>query len=247
MEIEEHAAVRCPRCDAVDADTRRACICARDGVQVNQYQSLLHAISRTLERHGIPHRMESGEAFNADRNLRKDIITRRGGLRDAPNREYRDKSILLDVPTQTHKCKYTCRKAALITMDQLPLPPRCASVNATMLVRAMCPRRTKPQACHCSGGMICAPRLGVEGGNFIDHLATNLVGRRDGGSMTRNGVVEELLIEIVSGSTQVTISSRVSRFKLQTQGPPGRKKEPGVVGMTDRHMAWGWSLDMAWD
>ena len=41
--------------------------------------------------------MESGESFTADRNLRMDIIVRRGGLPDSPNREYRDKSIVLDV------------------------------------------------------------------------------------------------------------------------------------------------------
>ena len=41
--------------------------------------------------------MESGEPFTAERNLRMDIVIRRGSLRDPPNREYRDKSILLDV------------------------------------------------------------------------------------------------------------------------------------------------------
>ena len=41
--------------------------------------------------------MEIGEAFTASRNLRMDIVVRRGGLRDAPNREYREKPILLEV------------------------------------------------------------------------------------------------------------------------------------------------------
>ena len=35
--------------------------------------------------------------INIDRNLRINIVVRGGGLRDAPNREYREKSILLDV------------------------------------------------------------------------------------------------------------------------------------------------------
>ena len=40
--------------------------------------------------------MES-EPFTADRNLPIDIVIGRGGPRDAPHREYREKSILLDV------------------------------------------------------------------------------------------------------------------------------------------------------
>ena len=90
-------AVRCPSCDAVDIDTRYARICPRAGAQVNQNQPLVHAISRTLKRLGIPHQVESGEPFTADRNLRVDIVVRRTGLRDAPNREYRETSILLGV------------------------------------------------------------------------------------------------------------------------------------------------------
>ena len=92
--IEEHVAVRCPCCDATDVDTRHARICPGAGAQVNQHQSLLHAISRTLKRLGVPHQVESEEPFTADRNLWVDIIVRRRGLRNGPNPEYRGKSIL---------------------------------------------------------------------------------------------------------------------------------------------------------
>ena len=90
-------AVNCPCCDAVDIGTRHARICPTAGSQVNQHQPLPHAISRTLKRLGIRHQAESGQPFNTDQNLQMDIVVRRGGLRDAPNRGYRDKSILLDV------------------------------------------------------------------------------------------------------------------------------------------------------
>ncbi|CAN0184367.1 unnamed protein product, partial [Laminaria digitata] len=40
IEIEEHVAVRCPCCDAVDVDTRHARICPRAGAQANQQQPL---------------------------------------------------------------------------------------------------------------------------------------------------------------------------------------------------------------
>ena len=62
---------------------------------VGEHQPLLHAILRTYKRLGIPHQEERGKPFTADRNLRMDTVIRRAGLRDAPNLEYRDKSILL--------------------------------------------------------------------------------------------------------------------------------------------------------
>ena len=99
MGIEEHVAVRC--CDATDVDTRHAGICPRDCAQVNQHQPLLHSISRTLKRLRVLHQVQSGEPFTADRNLRMDIVVGGGGLRNAPNPEYRDKSIMVDV---THAC-----------------------------------------------------------------------------------------------------------------------------------------------
>ena len=72
-EIEEHVAMRCPCCDAVDVDTRHARICPRAGAQVNQHRLLLHAISHTLKRLRIPHQVESGEPFAADTNLRMEL------------------------------------------------------------------------------------------------------------------------------------------------------------------------------
>ena len=41
--------------------------------------------------------VESGGAFTANRKMLIDIVVRRGSRRDASNREYREKSILLDV------------------------------------------------------------------------------------------------------------------------------------------------------
>ena len=49
-----------------------------------------------LKQLGVPHLVESGEPFTADRILRMDIVVRRG-LRNAPIPEYRDKSIIVDV------------------------------------------------------------------------------------------------------------------------------------------------------
>ena len=61
--IEGHVAVKCHCCDTADVDNRHARICPRAGAQVNQHQPLLHTISRTLKRLGVPHQIESGEPF----------------------------------------------------------------------------------------------------------------------------------------------------------------------------------------
>ena len=112
--IEEHVAMRCPCCDTVDVDARHARICPRAGAQVNQHQPLLHAISRTLKRLGIPHQVESGEPFTADRNLRMDVSGEEifGTLRTESTERSRS---CWTSPTQTHKYRYTCGEAAPIT------------------------------------------------------------------------------------------------------------------------------------
>ena len=48
MDIENHVAVRCPCCDAVDIDIRHARICPRAGARLNQHELLVHAISRSM-------------------------------------------------------------------------------------------------------------------------------------------------------------------------------------------------------
>ena len=65
-----------------------------------------------------------------------DMVVRRGLLRDVPNRECRDKSILLgvthtDPQAQVYNCerRYTFEMAVLTTMEPLPLHARHASAN----------------------------------------------------------------------------------------------------------------------
>ena len=82
-------------------------------------------------------------------------------------------------------------------------------------------------------------RLGVEGSNFVDQLAACVVGGRDGGSMTRKGMVNEHLLQIISETTQVNISRRVSRFNLQLRD---RQEGSGEGGMTDPNRCLGMEL-----
>ena len=77
-------------------------------------------------------------------------------------------------------------------------------------------------------------RLGVEGSEFIDQLAAGVVGGRGGGSMGRKAVVKERLLQLVSVTTQVVISRRVSRFKLQLRNRQEARRSRGG-GVTDPH------------
>lgn len=61
-------------------------------------------------------------------------------------------------------------------------------------------------------------RLGGEGYEFINDLATHAAGGRDGGNMARKGVMKERLLQVVSVATQVAISRRVQRYKLSLRG-----------------------------
>ena len=137
MGIEEHEAMRWPCCDAVGVDTRHALICPRAGAQLNQHQPHVRAMSRTLKRLEIRHQVESGEPFTADRNLRMDIVVRRGGLRDVPNREYRKKSTLLDVTHADRQAQIHRRGGSADHDGSAASTSRRASAKI-MLVRDMC-------------------------------------------------------------------------------------------------------------
>ena len=87
-------------------------------------------------------------------------------------------------------------------------------------------------------------RLGREGSEFIDQLATSVVGGRDGGAMAKKGICKERLLQIVSVTSQVAISRRVYRYKLalrDRQATRGRREEEGGL----MPMAWGCHIDVA--
>ena len=84
-------------------------------------------------------------------------------------------------------------------------------------------------------------RLGEESSTFIDQLAASVVGGRDGGSMATKEAVKERLQQIVSVGTQVAISRRVSRFKLQLRDHQEARRSRG--GMADPHLC---RRDGAW-
>ena len=188
--------------------------------------------------------MESGEPFTAERNLQMDIVIRRH-LRDTPNREYKDKSIPLDV-THADPQVQVHLQGGRSGHDSL--------AASTPEVRKRQHYARRGHVCFDERSHKLAPsevesfgRLGVEGSNFIDQLAARVVGGRDGGSMTRKRVVEAHLLQIISvTTTQVAIfSRRVSRFKLQLRYRKEARRSRGGGDDRPTPMAWGWSLDVA--
>ena len=87
-------------------------------------------------------------------------------------------------------------------------------------------------------------RLGGEGYEFIDELATHAAGGRDGGSMAQKGVFKERLLQVISVATQVAISRRVQRYKLSLRGRQHEEgRRAGLASNTSIPMIWGWSVD----
>ena len=186
IEIDEHVAVRYPGCDAVGVDTRHARICPRAGA-TNQHEPLVHAMSRTLKRLGTPHQVESGKPSTTDRNLRMNIVVRRGGLRDGPFREYREKSIPLDVTHADPQAQIHLRGGSTDLDGSAAFTSEAGKRQHYVRPgRVSCDERSHKLA---SFAVKSFGRLGVEGGKFIDQLAASSSGGRDGGSMGRKGLM----------------------------------------------------------
>ena len=81
-------------------------------------------------------------------------------------------------------------------------------------------------------------RLVKEGSDLIDQVAASIVGGTDGSSLSQKGDFKERQFQIISVTTQVTISRRVTRYRLALrdhQAARGREEEPAGL----RPMAWG--------
>ena len=145
-----------------------------------------------------------------------DIVVRRGGLRSTPNLENRDRSILVDVTHADPQAQVHMRTgsadhdgSAASTSEERqhqrnPVPIDEGSHKLTTF------------AVESFG------RLGVDGSYFIDQMAA-----RDGGSMARKGVLKERLLQIVSVTTQVALSRRVFRFKVQVRNRQDARRSQG--------------------
>ena len=64
---------------------------------MNQHRPPVHPLSRTFKRVSIRPQEESGVLFNRNRDLRKDIVVEKRGIRCATSSEFRNKAIPLDI------------------------------------------------------------------------------------------------------------------------------------------------------
>ena len=141
--------------------------------------------------------------------------------------------------TQTLKRWATCVQAALTETGWL-LPNLRRGSAATTLDRDKCPStsvaiNSPPSRWKAFG------RLGNEGSDLIDQIPASIVGETDGSSLARKGVCKEHLFQIISVTTQVTISRRVHRYQLalrDRQATRGRREITGIP----LPMTWGWSI-----
>ena len=86
-------------------------------------------------------------------------------------------------------------------------------------------------------------RLGEEGYEFIDELATHAAGGRDGGSMAQKKCVFKE--RHFGGYIQVAISRRVQRwYKLSLRGRQQEEgRRAGLASNTSTKKISGWSVD----
>ena len=79
-------------------------------------------------------------------------------------------------------------------------------------------------------GHLCVENESIYKKKLIDQVAASIVGGTDASSLARKGVCKEQLFQIISVTTQVTISRRVHRCRLSLRdrrAARGREEESG--------------------
>ena len=153
------------------------------------HEPLKYAISRALTGLGVKHDVESGAPFTGERNLSMDVVIRPGALDNASSSAYRHKGILLDVTHADPQAQVHLR-----------------SGSATSDGTAAQTSETRKRQHYARPGHVSFDerslkltilavenfgRLGEDGYQFIDGLATHAAGGRNGESMALKGVFKE--------------------------------------------------------
>ena len=120
--------------------------------------------------------MESGAPFNADRGLRMDIVIERGGLRDASAPDFRHKSVIIEVTYADPQAGVHLRAGSADQVGSAASTSEARKCNHYARVGHVFfdERSHKLVTLEVES----FGRLGREGSEFIDQLATS--GRRKG-------------------------------------------------------------------
>ena len=112
-----------------------------------------------------------------------DIVVRRGGLRNAPNPENRDKSIRVDVTHADPQAQVHVQEGSADHDGPAPSTSEARKrQHYARLGHVSFEERSHELTTFAAESF---GRLGVQGSYFIDQLAASVVGGRDGGSMAR--------------------------------------------------------------
>ena len=252
--IESFIATSCPCCGAENADTWHARLCHRSGSQVNQHQPLVHTLAKLLKRVRVPREVEDGSPFTTDKDLRMDIVILPGGLANAPNPEYRSKGLLVEVTFTEPQASSHMNRGS--------------STNDGVAAGAS---ETRKSAHYARPGNVSFDErsfklatlavesfghLGDSGCKFIDQLASSIAGGIER-ERAMKGVCKEKLLQIISVTSQVAISRKVSRYKLALRHRQARRSratssDRGGIEDFGRHheegpsvASWGFNVDTA--
>ena len=174
--------------------TQHARTCLRDGARETMHEPLKHALSRALRGLRVADDVENGAPFTTEaRNLCMDIVVRPGSLIHASTSEYGHKGILLHVthadpqaPVHLRNGSATSDGTAAQTSEARKRQHYARPGHVPFDERSF---KLTTLAVESFG------RLGEEGYEFIDKLATHAAGGRDGGSMALKGVLKERLLQ----------------------------------------------------
>ena len=226
LAIEKHLASMCPACGAANANTRHVRLCHRAGAQVNQHQSLVHATSRVLKQMSIRHQVGNGAPFNADRNLRMDIVMGRGGIRDALASDFRHKGILIDLTYADPQAGVRLRAGSADQDESAAFTSEARTHNHYARPGDVCfDERIHKLPTIAVGRFGRARREGSK-----SSISWRRVWSEEGmdKAMAKGDIREERLLQIISVITQVAIPCRVLRHKLalrDRQATRGRREE----------------------
>ena len=221
----------------------------RAGKPASSATTVVHALSRTFKRLSIRHQVESGAPFNADINLRIDIVIEREASEREASETLRRQSTATKRYSSTSRTQTPRRESTFMRDGGAD---RDGSAASTSEARKHNPYARVGQVSfdERSHKLVTRTvesfgRLGKEGSELIDQLAASIVGGTDGGPLSiKKGVCNEHIFHIVSVTTQVAISRRVHRYKLALRdrhAGGGRRGEDGGL----LPMAWRWHLGAA--
>lgn len=228
MGIEPYITPECRCCGAKDADTRHAQ--GRVRRLVTQHQPLVKVIAKLLKRQPVKHTVEDGAPLTVDQDFRMDLVVPAGKLEEeeATKSAYHQKSLLMNVT-------YAEPQAATY------LQRGSATNDGTVAATSEAPKRAHyASPSHVSFGerifklttlaVESFGRLGRNGEEILEQLATSVVRGEEGAGKMRKGVSMECIKQVISVIVQVAISGTGATVPTRSDRKAGREDSGRLWG-----------------